>query len=111
ATFTVIASVLPMAFVSGLMGPYMAPMPIGASIAMILSLFVALTVTPYLGYIFLREKETPEKVEKPLEETLIYRVYNKFERPLIENSKKRWLFLGGTFLLLMSTMVLFFTKS
>src|SRR5690606_21499612 len=114
ATFTVIASVLPMAFVSGLMGPYMAPMPIGASIAMILSLFVALTVTPYLGYIFLREKETPgkaEKVEKPLEETLIYRVYNKFERPLIENTKKRWLFLGGTFLLLMSTMVLFFTKS
>src|SRR5690554_3611425 len=114
ATFTVIASVLPMAFVSGLMGPYMAPMPIGASIAMILSLFVALTVTLYLGYIFLREKETPgkaEKVEKPLEETLIYRVYNKFERPLIENTKKRWLFLGGTFLLLMSTMVLFFTKS
>jgi multidrug efflux pump subunit AcrB len=74
ATFTVIASVLPMAFVSGLMGPYMAPMPIGASIAMILSLFVALTITPYLGYIFLREKEKKgvvKKAEKPLEETLI----------------------------------------
>ena len=56
ATFTVIASVLPMAFVSGLMGPYMSPMPIGASIAMILSLFVALTITPYLGYIFLKRK-------------------------------------------------------
>jgi multidrug efflux pump subunit AcrB len=53
ATFTVIASVLPMAFVSGLMGPYMSPMPIGASIAMILSLFVALTITPYLVFIFL----------------------------------------------------------
>jgi multidrug efflux pump subunit AcrB len=114
ATFTVIASVLPMAFVSGLMGPYMAPMPIGASIAMILSLFVALTITPYLGFIFLREKDKKgkvEKAEKPLEETFIYRVYNKFERPLLENSKKRWLFLGGTFLLLMATMVLFFTKS
>ncbi|MDX1720241.1 MAG: efflux RND transporter permease subunit, partial [Salegentibacter mishustinae] len=58
ATFTVIASVLPMAFVSGLMGPYMSPMPIGASIAMILSLFVALTITPYLGLIFLREKSS-----------------------------------------------------
>ena len=46
ATFTVIAAILPMAFVSGMMGPYMSPMPIGASIAMILSLFVALTVTP-----------------------------------------------------------------
>jgi len=56
ATFTVIAAVLPMAFVSGLMGPYMSPMPIGASIAMLISLFVALTITPYLGYIFLREK-------------------------------------------------------
>jgi len=57
ATFTVVAAVLPMAFVSGMMGPYMSPMPIGASIAMMLSLIVALTLTPYLGYIFLREKE------------------------------------------------------
>ncbi len=114
ATFTVIASVLPMAFVSGLMGPYMAPMPIGASIAMILSLFVALTITPYLGYIFLKGKEKKgavEKVEKPLEETFIYRVYNKLERPLLENGTKRWLFLGGTFIVLMATMVLFFTNS
>jgi len=114
ATFTVIASVLPMAFVSGLMGPYMAPMPIGASIAMILSLFVALTITPYLGYIFLREKDkkgVKEAPEKAIEDTLIYRVYNKFERPLLESKAKRWLFLGGTFLLLMITMLLFFTKS
>src|SRR6056297_322390 len=114
ATFTVIAAVIPMAFVSGLMGPYMSPMPIGASIAMILSLFVALTITPYLGYIFLREKDKKgqeEKIEKPLEETYIYRIYNKFERPLIENKSKRWLFLGGTFLLLIGSMVLFFTKS
>lgn len=121
ATFTVIASVLPMAFVSGLMGPYMAPMPIGASIAMILSLFVALTITPYLGYIFLREKDktaltadgkgADEKPEKPLEETFIYKVYNKLERPLLENTTKRWLFLGGTFVLLIASMLLFLTKS
>ena len=114
ATFTVIASVLPMAFVSGLMGPYMAPMPIGASTAMILSLFVALTITPYLGYIFLREKDKkgqPEKAEKPLEDTFIYRAYNKLERPLLENSKKRWLFLGGTFAVLIATMGLFLTNS
>ncbi|WKD85534.1 Swarming motility protein SwrC [Polaribacter huanghezhanensis] len=114
ATFTVIASVLPMAFVSGLMGPYMAPMPIGASIAMILSLFVALTITPYLGYIFLREKDKKgavEKPEKPLEETFIYKLYSKFESPLLENKTKKWVFLGGTFMLLMATMILFFTKS
>ncbi|QDO94045.1 efflux RND transporter permease subunit [Formosa sediminum] len=114
ATFTVIASVLPMAFVSGLMGPYMSPMPIGASIAMILSLFVALTITPYLGVIFLREndkKGQPEKVEKPMEDTLIYKLYNKFERPLLEHKGKRWLFLGLTFLALLGTMALFFTNS
>jgi multidrug efflux pump subunit AcrB len=121
ATFTVIASVLPMAFVSGLMGPYMAPMPIGASIAMILSLFVALTITPYLGYIFLREKDTTSKkpdddnafakAEKPLEDTLIYRLYDKFERPLMESRSKRWMFLGGTFVVLIATMGLFFTNS
>jgi len=114
ATFTVIASVLPMAFVSGLMGPYMSPMPIGASIAMLLSLFVALTITPYLGYIFLREKDKKGKVknaEKPMEETFIFKVYSKFETPLIENKTKRWLFLGITFLLLLGSVSLFFTKS
>jgi len=52
ATFTVIASVLPMAFVSGLMGPYMSPMPIGASLAMLFSLLVALIITPWLAYRF-----------------------------------------------------------
>ena len=114
ATFTVIASVLPMAFVSGLMGPYMAPMPIGASIAMILSLFVALTITPYLGYIFLKEKDkagAEDKPEKPIEETLIYRIYSKLETPLLENKTKRWLFLGGTFAILLATFGLFFTNS
>jgi multidrug efflux pump subunit AcrB len=114
ATFTVIASVLPMAFVSGLMGPYMAPMPIGASIAMILSLFVALTITPYLGYIFLREKDKKganTETEKAIESTLIYKIYNKLERPLLESKRKRWLFIGATFLLLMATMAMFFTKS
>lgn len=115
ATFTVIASVLPMAFVSGLMGPYMSPMPIGASIAMLLSLFVALTITPYLGYLFLREKDkkgdAPKKEHKPLEETLVYRWYAKLERPLIENRTKRYAFLGITFLLLLASIGMFFTKS
>ena len=114
ATFTVIASVLPMAFVSGLMGPYMSPMPIGASIAMLLSLFVALTITPYLGYLFLREKEKKgeEKEEsKTVQDTFIYKMYERFERPLIENKKKRWLFLGITVVLLLASVALFFTKT
>ncbi len=49
ATFTVIAALLPMAFVSGLMGPYMRPIPINASVGMLLSLAVALVVTPWLA--------------------------------------------------------------
>lgn len=116
ATFTVIASVLPMAFVSGLMGPYMSPMPIGASIAMILSLFVALTITPYLGYIFLREKSKKTEAfeadeTKAMQSSKLYKLYEKFEKPLIENKTKRWLFLGTTVLLLLGSMALFFTKS
>lgn len=115
ATLTVIASVLPMAFVSGLMGPYMSPMPIGASIAMMLSLVVALTVTPYLGLIFLREKEkrSGEDLDevKGIEGSMIYRIYNKFQSPLLESKTKRWLFLGITSLLLFGTIAMFFTKS
>src|SRR6056297_1962438 len=115
ATFTVIASVLPMAFVSGLMGPYMSPMPIGASIAMILSLFVALTITPYLGFIFLREKakkgEPEKESEQRIEDSMIYRIYKRFEEPLITNKSTRWIFLGTTIVLLLGSVALFFTKS
>jgi multidrug efflux pump subunit AcrB len=112
ATFTVIAAILPMAFVSGMMGPYMSPMPIGASIAMILSLFVALTVTPYLGYHLLREKDTQEhKKEKGLETSRVYKIYNKLERPLLESSKKRTILFILTIALLIGSVAMFFTES
>jgi multidrug efflux pump subunit AcrB len=112
ATFTVIAAILPMAFVSGMMGPYMSPMPIGASIAMLLSLFVALTVTPYLGYHLLQEKDAQEhKRQQGLETSRIYKIYNMLERPLLESSRKRRVLVGITALLLMGSVTLFFTKS
>jgi len=112
ATFTVIAAILPMAFVSGMMGPYMSPMPIGASIAMILSLFVALTVTPYLGYHLLREKDTQEhKEEKGLETSRVYKIYNKLERPLLESNKKRTILFIATIALLIGSVAMFFTES
>jgi len=112
ATFTVIAAILPMAFVSGMMGPYMSPMPIGASIAMILSLFIALTVTPYLGYYLLREKDSQEHKEAEGEETgMIYRVYKKIEQPLLDSSSKRTVMLVITGLLLLGSVGMFFTKS
>lgn len=112
ATFTVIAAILPMAFVSGMMGPYMSPMPIGASIAMLLSLFVALTITPYLGYHLLIEKDKQHKKEEDGHETSwIYKFYNKFEKPLLDSSKKRWMILGFTGILLIGSVAMFFTKS
>lgn len=116
ATFTVVAAVLPMAFVSGMMGPYMSPMPIGASIAMMLSLIVALTLTPYLGYIFLREKEKKgisHKESKPhvLEEMRIYKIYHSFIRPMLESRWKRWTFIISIVVILLGSLSMFYTKA
>jgi len=126
AAFIVIASVLPMAFVSGMMGPYMSPMPIGASITMILSLFIALTIVPYLAYHFLKGdgkaesdeeddeeaiKEADKLGDEKLKETRIYKLYEKIQRPLLESSKKRWLFIGSTFVILIASLLLFLNES
>lgn len=111
ATFTVIAAILPMAFVSGMMGPYMSPMPIGASIAMMLSLFVALTVTPYLGYHLLKVKDDEEhKEEQGMETSKIYKIYKKIEQPFLDSGKKRWTMMGITVVLLLISMLAFATK-
>ena len=63
ATFTVIAALLPMAFVTGLMGPYMSPIPINASMGMLISLVVALVVTPWLSYHLLKVDENHDSLE------------------------------------------------
>ena len=69
ATFTVIAALLPMAFVTGLMGPYMSPIPINASMGMLLSLAIAFTVTPWLALKLLRAHgpEAPSAIDARLE--------------------------------------------
>lgn len=110
ATFTVIASVLPMAFVSGLMGPYMSPMPIGASLAMLFSLLVALIATPWLAYRLLKSESHDDDAEYSLEQSLIYRIYNKTLRPVIYNTKKSWLVIGGGVLLLLIAVSLLFVR-
>lgn len=116
ATFTVVAAVLPMAFVSGLMGPYMSPMPIGASIAMMFSLIVALTLTPYLGYIFLQEKEKrgihhEESKAHALEQTGIYKIYRSFIQPMLETKWKRWTFIVSIVIVMLGSLMLFYTKA
>lgn len=119
ATLTVIAAVLPMAFVSGLMGPYMSPMPIGASIAMLISLMIALTLTPYFGYLFLRGKEKDEESKEQIEEqseekiekNFIYRIYEASIVPFLESRSKRWTFMVVTLVILLGSMILLYTKA
>lgn len=112
ATLTVIASMMPMAFVRGLMGPYMAPMPIGASVAMVFSLLVALTISPWLAIRLLKPKPHAEDSEGyNLRETPIYRTYNKLVRPLIESPAKGIIALLIVAGLTVASMGLFVTRT
>jgi multidrug efflux pump subunit AcrB len=95
ATFTVIAAILPMAFVSGMMGPYMSPMPIGASIAMIYPCS-SLTVTLF-GYHLLQEKDDQKHKRCRRLKKQVYKIYNRLERPLLESSMKRRVLVGDSF--------------
>jgi multidrug efflux pump subunit AcrB len=96
ATFAVIAALLPMAAVSGLMGPYMRPIPVGASAAMIISLLIAFIISPWLSYIVL--KGTRQGPQDRKEEGKILgrfnRIYEKNLRGLLESGKKRMFFFG-----------------
>jgi multidrug efflux pump subunit AcrB len=93
ATFTVIAAILPMAFVRGLMGPYMKPIPVGASLAMILSLFVAFIITPWASVRLLKHKHKKE-VDKNTEPEVskLDRIYITFTNWLLATKKNATLF-------------------
>ncbi|HEY9073275.1 MAG TPA: efflux RND transporter permease subunit, partial [Desulfobaccales bacterium] len=106
ATFTVIISFLPLYFVTGMMGPYMRPMPLNVPLAMLMSLFIAFTVTPWATYHFL--KSDYGKKEKPfvLEETWIYRIYTRILTPLLESRRKSHLFLLAVVVLLAISVAL-----
>lgn len=102
ATLTVISAILPMAFVGGLMGPYMRPIPVGASAAMIFSLVVAFIVTPWASIRMVKHEETTSDGEHGKEDWST-RLYRKIMTPLIENGFWRWMFLiGVVFLLIVS---------
>ncbi len=100
ATFAVIAAILPMAFVRGLMGPYMRPIPVGASAAMLFSLVVAFAVSPWAVLRLLRHyADRPESGHE--REGWTTRLYRRVMNPLIQNSRRRWIFLGGVVVLLL----------
>ena len=107
ATFTVIAALLPMAFVSGLMGPYMSPIPINASMGMLISLAVAFVITPWLALRFLAAHQTPpiqlspargRKGEREEQSLISARFFNRLLAPFLNRelgkSARRKLWLG-----------------
>ncbi len=110
ATITVIASVLPMAFVTGLMGPYMAPMPIGAALAMTFSLLVALVVTPYVAYKALKSDDEKETRKYNLHDTLIYKMYVKTITPLLKSVPLRWTVIVIVVVALLASVSLLFLQ-
>jgi multidrug efflux pump subunit AcrB len=120
ATFTVVAALLPLAFVSGLMGPYMRPIPVNASAAMLFSLLVAFVVSPWLTLRLFRHSapepagggealDAPSLAETPAESRL-HRRYAAFFRPLLARPARRWALLGGVALLLLGSLALLFLR-
>jgi multidrug efflux pump subunit AcrB len=94
ATLTVIAALLPMAFVSGLMGPYMSPIPINSSLGMALSLAIAFTVTPWLALKLMKPHAQAGHAPKATAGRL-QRVFTRALTPLLDSARKRWLLLAG----------------
>lgn len=116
ATFTVIATLMPMAFVGGLMGPYMAPIPINASVAMFFSLFVAFIVTPWFAYRFLKKNgdSSHGQVENHLQLDQLKGIskwYAGVIRNMLYSRVKRMGFLTGVVLLLLGSMSFFYFKA
>ena len=113
ATFAVIAAVLPMAFVGGLMGPYMRPIPIGSSAAMFFSLSIAFIVTPWAAVRMLRRVAGSTSDAKSgahshfeHEEDFFTRFYRRIMTPLLSHATWRWAFLGAITTLLLGAMSL-----
>ncbi|MDX2032098.1 MAG: efflux RND transporter permease subunit [Blastocatellia bacterium] len=112
ATFAVIAAILPMAFVRGLMGPYMRPIPIGASAAMIFSLAVAFIVTPWASLRFLkRHADGGHAGHHEETEGRMTQFYRRFMGRLIRLPAWRYGFLLTVVLLLLASVSLLFLKA
>ena len=102
ATLAVVAAILPMAFVGGLMGPYMRPIPIGASAAMVFSLVVAFVVTPWAAVRLLK----PTAHHEHDGEDRLTRLYRRVMGPLVSSAPLRTLFLAGVAVLLLTAIAL-----
>jgi len=109
ATFTVIAALLPMAFVSGLMGPYMSPIPINASMGMLISLAVALIFTPWMCRKLLGGRQTPEGGHAG--SPRLAALFERYMRPFLSGPRARarrhWLYAGVLIAIVFAVGLLF----
>ncbi len=112
ATLTVVVALLPMMFVSGLMGPYMAPIPANASAAMIFSFFVAVIVAPWLMLkVAPKNEDGDAHGHHEHSEGAIGKIYRKIAAPIIATKKSSWTFLLGVGVATVLACVLFYTKT
>jgi len=118
ATFTIITALLPMLFVSGLMGPYMSPIPVNASAAMMFSLFVAMVITPWLMF-KLRRRIKPDGTDPYAgpaaggghdDVGLLGKIYLAVARPLLKGRGRSRLFLAVVGVVTLSSLGLFYTQ-
>ena len=107
ATMTVIAAILPMAFVSGLMGPYMRPIPIGSTSAMVFSLIVAFLVTPWAAVRILKPASAHADDQA---EDFVTRMYRRVMGGLLHYPIRRWGFIAAIVMMLLASMSLVYIK-
>ncbi len=110
ATLAVIASFIPLFFITGMMGPYMRPMALNVPVAMIMSLVIAFTVTPWATYHALKKEYGKEEKPFDLKSGAIYRWYRRIIEPFLENRRRSYRFLGVVLLALVGSMLLVVVK-
>ncbi|HMM08215.1 MAG TPA: efflux RND transporter permease subunit [Paracoccus solventivorans] len=111
ATLTVVAALLPMLFVSGMMGPYMSPIPANASAAMIFSFFVAVMVTPWLMMKIAGRAPMTGHAGAAHGGGALGRAYAMVARPLLASKARGWLFLALVLALTAGSLSLFYTRA
>lgn len=109
ATLTVVTALLPMLFVSGMMGPYMSPIPANASAAMIFSFFIAVTVTPWLMLRIAGRGKGPQG-QSHAQGGMVGHLYTLVARPLLASKASSWIFLAVVGLLTLGSLALFYTE-
>ncbi|WP_047462744.1 efflux RND transporter permease subunit [Rhizobium rhizogenes] len=111
ATLTVVTALLPMLFVSGMMGPYMSPIPANASAAMIFSFFIAVIVTPWLMLRAAGRDKGGHVGQSHTQGGMVGRLYTLVARPLLASKTTSWIFLSIVGLLTLGSLALFYTEN